>query len=133
MSSPRIAVLPEASRCILRSTTILTSLPQIVFELVQNSLDSGASRVDVGVDTEAWSCWVRDDGHGMDDAGMSVIAKGGEEGRYGEPLSLDATFFVQKFKGTSKVYDIASLENVSTFGFRGEGKLHSCIASVLAF
>lgn len=83
MTSPRIATLPEASRTVLRSTTILTSLPQIVFELVQNSLDAGASQIDVGVDIEAWNCWVRDDGHGMDDTGMIVLAKGGEEGRYG--------------------------------------------------
>lgn len=84
MKSPRIATLPEASRSILRSTTILTSLPQIVFELVQNSLDASASQVDIGVDIEAWQCWVRDDGHGMDEAGMRTLARGGEEGRYGQ-------------------------------------------------
>ncbi|KAF8530908.1 hypothetical protein JB92DRAFT_2854261 [Gautieria morchelliformis] len=113
--SPKIAILPEASRSTLRSTTILTSLPQIVFELVQNSLDAGASQVDVGVDIEAWHCWVRDDGHGMEAAGMSVLAKGGESGRY----------------GSSKAYDSESLEYVSTFGFRGEALSSSADISCL--
>ncbi|KAG1755437.1 hypothetical protein EDB19DRAFT_1661354 [Suillus lakei] len=59
---------------------------------LQNSLDAGASQVDIGVNCEEWSCWVRDNG------------KGSEEGRY----------------NTSKAYTPASLDSVSTFGFRGE-------------
>jgi DNA mismatch repair protein MLH3 len=82
MSRP-IAVLPERSRSILRSTTILTSLPQVAFELVQYSLDAGALHIEVGVDIEQWHCWVRDDGHGMDNEHMRLMAKGGEAGRYG--------------------------------------------------
>jgi DNA mismatch repair protein MLH3 len=93
---PKIAILPEASRSALRSTTILTSLPQIVFELVQNSLDAGASQVNVGVDIEAWHCSVRDDGHGMEAAGMSVLAKGGESGRYGKSVNVPPhTFYIE--------------------------------------
>ncbi|KIJ37395.1 hypothetical protein M422DRAFT_177918 [Sphaerobolus stellatus SS14] len=99
-----IKSLPAFSRSLLRSTTILTSLPQIISELVQNSLDAGASHVEVGVDVEQWQCWVRDDGHGMSKDDMSILAKAGEEGRY----------------GSSKAYDPTSLDSVSTFGFRGE-------------
>lgn len=75
--------LPAATRSRLRSTQILTSLPQIISELLQNSLDSGATQVDIGVNCEEWGCWVRDNGTGISKDGMSLLARGSEEGRYG--------------------------------------------------
>ncbi|KAF8514845.1 hypothetical protein BU17DRAFT_52124 [Hysterangium stoloniferum] len=104
MSSCSIVKLPEDSRSMLRSTTILTSLSQIISELVQNSLDAESSHIDVGIDVDAWQCWVRDDGSGVDAAWMRLFVKGGEEARY----------------ATSKDYDNALLGETSTFGFRGE-------------
>lgn len=67
----------------IRSTQILTSLPQIVSELVQNSLDAGAKNVEIGMDMTEWACWVRDDGAGMSKSGLELIAQGCERGRYG--------------------------------------------------
>ncbi|KAG2152494.1 hypothetical protein BD769DRAFT_1405591 [Suillus cothurnatus] len=96
--------LSVETRAKLRSAQLLTSLPQVVSELLQNSLDAGASQVDIGVDCEEWSCWVRDNGAGISKAGLTMIGKGSEEGRY----------------NTSKAYTPASLASVSTFGFRGE-------------
>ncbi|KAG1906937.1 uncharacterized protein F5891DRAFT_1136216 [Suillus fuscotomentosus] len=96
--------LSVETRAKLRSAQLLTSLPQVVSELLQNSLDAGASQVDIGVDCEEWSCWVRDNGAGISKAGLTMIGKGSEEGRY----------------NTSKAYTPASLDSVSTFGFRGE-------------
>lgn len=96
--------LSVETRAKLRSSQLLTSLPQVVSELLQNSLDAGASQVDIGVDCEEWTCWVRDNGAGISNAGLTMIGKGSEEGRY----------------NTSKAYTPASLESVSTFGFRGE-------------
>ncbi|KAI6135072.1 hypothetical protein EV401DRAFT_2052575 [Pisolithus croceorrhizus] len=96
--------LSAETRAKLRSTQILTSLPQFVSELLQNSIDSGASHIDVGVDCEDWSCWVRDDGSGFAKDDLAQIAKGPEDGRY----------------MSSKACSTASLESVSTFGFRGE-------------
>ncbi|KAJ8597377.1 hypothetical protein M405DRAFT_755983 [Rhizopogon salebrosus TDB-379] len=96
--------LSVETRAKLRSAQLLTSLPQIVSELLQNSLDTGASQVDIGVNCEEWGCWVRDDGAGINKGGLSMIGKGSDEGRY----------------NTSKAYTPASLESVSTFGFRGE-------------
>ncbi|KAJ7437820.1 hypothetical protein B0H11DRAFT_1753330, partial [Mycena galericulata] len=101
--------LPTVTRSKLRSTQILTSLSQIVSELLQNSLDAGARQIDIGVDCEEWTCWVRDDGSGMSKDGMDIIARGLEAGRY----------------GTSKAYAPDSLDDLSTFGFRGEA-LASC-------
>ncbi|KAI6047536.1 hypothetical protein EDC04DRAFT_2876534 [Pisolithus marmoratus] len=96
--------LSAETRAKLRSTQFLTSLPHIVSELLQNSIDSMASHIDIGVNCEDWSCWVRDDGSGFSKDSLAQIAKGSEDGRY---LS-------------SKACSTASLESVSTFGFRGE-------------
>lgn len=75
--------LDAPTRVRLRSTQILTSLPQLVSELVQNSLDAGASVVDVGIDCEEWICWVKDNGCGISKDGLSLLGEGSEEGRYG--------------------------------------------------
>ncbi|RPD66940.1 hypothetical protein L226DRAFT_529339 [Lentinus tigrinus ALCF2SS1-7] len=99
-----ITPLPSSTRSKLRSTQILTSLPQLVSELVQNSLDAGAHTIDVSLDPEEWECWVRDDGAGIPRDGLALLAGGTETGRY----------------GTSKAYTPASLNEVTTFGFRGE-------------
>ncbi|GJJ07218.1 hypothetical protein Clacol_001418 [Clathrus columnatus] len=110
-----IITLPEFSRTILRSSTILTSIPQIIHEIVQNSLDAGASQVDIGVNLGLWQCWIRDNGHGIDRTDMKILAKGGEEGRY----------------GSSKAHDVSSLNFVSTFGFRGEALASTADISIL--
>ncbi|OSD04616.1 hypothetical protein PYCCODRAFT_1386837 [Trametes coccinea BRFM310] len=99
-----ITSLPSSTQSRLRSTQILTSLPQLVSELVQNSLDAGARNVEISLDAAEWECWVRDDGAGISKEGLSILSQGSERGRY----------------GTSKAYTPASLDEVTTFGFRGE-------------
>lgn len=94
--------LPTQSR--LRSTQILTSMPQIVLELLQNSLDAEATVVEIGLDTREWTCWVKDNGHGLDKKDLEVIGQEGDSGRY----------------STSKRYAPNSMNAESTFGFRGE-------------
>ncbi|KAH7343537.1 hypothetical protein B0J17DRAFT_642776 [Rhizoctonia solani] len=98
-----ITELEPQTKAKLRSTQILTSLPQLISELVQNSLDAGASHIEVGVDPAEWECWVRDDGQGMSIEGMRMLAQGHEKGRY----------------NSSKAYE-ASYTEGSSFGFRGE-------------
>ncbi|KAI0340902.1 hypothetical protein BDW22DRAFT_1333807 [Trametopsis cervina] len=93
--------LPAVTQSKLRSTQILVTLPQIVSELIQNALDADASQIDIGVDCEEWSCWVRDDGVGMSKDDLDAFESAG---RY----------------GTSKAYSPESLGEVATFGFRGE-------------
>ncbi|KAG6877214.1 hypothetical protein C0992_010607 [Termitomyces sp. T32_za158] len=105
MAQVGIEKLDTPTRVKLRSSQILTSLPQIVSELVQNSIDAGATAIDIGVDCEEWLCWVKDDGSGITKEGLSLLANGSEQGRY----------------GSSKTYQPARLKTVSTFGFRGEG------------
>ncbi|KAF9534670.1 hypothetical protein CPB83DRAFT_802764 [Crepidotus variabilis] len=96
-----IGPLPEETRSKLRATQILTSLPQIVSELLQNALDATATQIDIGVDTEEWTCWVRDDGEGLNKEGLEQL---GTNGRY----------------NTSKKYASGFMNSSSTFGFRGE-------------
>jgi len=83
--------LPSATRNKLRSTQILTSLSQLVSELLQNSLDAGALQVDIGVDCEEWSCWIQDDGVGISKNGMNLLGTGSEDGRYGEGIRTQET------------------------------------------
>ncbi|TDL29827.1 hypothetical protein BD410DRAFT_811341 [Rickenella mellea] len=96
-----IVSLDADTRSKLRSTQILTSLPQILSELTQNALDAQAKHIDIGINFEEWSGWVRDDGVGISKDGLDVI---GNAGRY----------------ATSKAYAPSSLDEISTFGFRGE-------------
>ncbi|KAG7097308.1 hypothetical protein E1B28_004670 [Marasmius oreades] len=101
MAGLPIEFLPFPTRTKLRSTQILTSLPQIVSELCQNSLDAGSRHIEIGVNCEEWMCWVTDDGHGISKDGLSLL---GTDARY----------------GSSKAYSLDSLSLLSTFGFRGE-------------
>ena len=78
-----IKSLPSSTKTKLRSTQILTSLPQLVSELVQNSLDAGAREVEISIDPEEWECWVRDDGAGIPHDGLAMLAGGPEARRYG--------------------------------------------------
>ncbi|KAG5654598.1 hypothetical protein H0H81_011573 [Sphagnurus paluster] len=104
MHQAAIEKLDVPTRVKLRSTQILTSLPQLVSELVQNSLDAGATNVDIGVHCEDWMCWVKDNGFGIRKEGLSFLGTGSEYARY----------------GSSKPYQADTLNTLSTFGFRGE-------------
>lgn len=148
--------LPTETTAQLRSTIILTSLPQIVSELVQNSLDAGALHLSVGVDPTEWSCWVQDDGYGIPVENLQTIGMNSDAGRYGwcfyywnipgdvHRTSHTAGFriiFLSKFwraflidfniiSGTSKIPDAISNHTASKLGFRGEGDASSILCKL---
>lgn len=138
MNGVSIELLPDSTRAKLRSTQILTSLPQIVSELLQNSLDAGAHHVDIGIDCEEWSLWVKDDGHGMNKDSLSILGQGSEEGRYGMWPCFRLLSIMRESSriGSSKAYAPDSLDVLSTFGFRGEGSAlpsDTCVLTMLIY
>ena len=92
MQPSALSSLPSSTQSRLRSTQILTSLPQLVSELVQNAIDACARNVEVSIDAEEWECWVRDDGNGISKEGLAVLARGSGGGRYGWYQTLREDF-----------------------------------------
>lgn len=86
--SAALTKLDISTQSRIRSTQILTSLPQIVAELVQNSLDANATHIEVSVHAGEWTCWVQDNGCGFSRDGLAQIAQGIGGGRYGMFLEL---------------------------------------------
>jgi DNA mismatch repair protein MutL len=95
-----ITELDEATISRIAAGEVATDPAAVVAELVDNSLDAGASRVEVGVEGDGTDrVRVRDDGHGMTRA--------------------DAALAVERHT-TSKIDDADDVQTVGTLGFRGE-------------
>ena len=104
--SSRIKSLSSASIHRICSSQVITSLGTAVKELVENSLDAGATKIEIilknyGKD----SITVSDDGSGIDPTDFKLIAK------------KHATNKIEQFK---------DLESLNTFGFRGEALSSLC-------
>ena len=89
----------------LRSGVTLSSLAQCVEELVLNSIDAGSSSVTVDVDFSTVSLQVNDNGTGIRQNDLRNVAQ-----RY----------------FTSKCHDLKDLEDVASYGFRGEALASLC-------
>nr|XP_003478705.1 PMS1 protein homolog 1 isoform X1 [Cavia porcellus]XP_012998039.1 PMS1 protein homolog 1 isoform X1 [Cavia porcellus]XP_023416834.1 PMS1 protein homolog 1 isoform X1 [Cavia porcellus] len=104
--------LPAATVRLLSSSQIITSVVSVVKELVENSLDAGATSIDVKLENHGFDkIEVRDNGEGI--------------------KAVDAPVMAVKYY-TSKISSHEDLENLKTYGFRGEalGSI-CCVAEVL--
>ncbi|XP_015398676.1 PMS1 protein homolog 1 isoform X2 [Panthera tigris] len=104
--------LPAATVRLLSSSQIITSVVSVVKELIENSLDAGATSIDVKLENYGFDkIEVRDNGEGI--------------------KATDAPVMAMKYY-TSKINSHEDLENLTTYGFRGEalGSI-CCVAEVL--
>ncbi|XP_004628679.1 PMS1 protein homolog 1 [Octodon degus] len=104
--------LPAATVRLLSSSQIITSVVSVVKELVENSLDAGATSIEVKLENHGFDkIEVRDNGEGI--------------------KAVDAPVMAVKYY-TSKINSHEDLENLRTYGFRGEalGSI-CCVAEVL--
>ncbi|ORY27867.1 hypothetical protein BCR39DRAFT_536497 [Naematelia encephala] len=102
LTSPHtISPLSRPTSTTLRSSLVIPTLPQVVSELIQNSLDANATRIEVWLDLSenSRSIRIQDDGHGMSKESLKKIG-----GRY----------------ETSKSLPLSRLGPEGSYGFRGE-------------
>ncbi|KAF6738651.1 PMS1-like protein 1 [Oryzias melastigma] len=105
-------LLPPDSVRLLSSSQVITSVLNVVKELLENSLDAGASSIDVKMENYGLDrIEVRDNGHGVKAADAPVMA-------------------VRHF--TSKICSHEDLEHLETYGFRGEALGSICAVAELS-
>ncbi|KIR29711.1 DNA mismatch repair protein MLH3 [Cryptococcus deuterogattii LA55] len=98
---PDILPLPRPTSTTLRSSIILPSLAQIFSELLQNSLDAGATKIEcyVNMAKGSESLRVEDDGTGISKDGLAKVGK--------------------RFRTSKEIHE-GGLGPVGSYGFRGE-------------
>ncbi len=98
-----IQTLPDEVIDLIAAGEVIDSLAAVVRELVENSLDAGATRIAIALDPQSWQVQVSDNGRGMSLEDLRICI---------EPHS------------TSKIRTCKDLWHITSLGFRGEA-LHS--------
>ena len=98
-----IQTLPDNIIDLIAAGEVIDSIAAVIRELVENSLDAGATRITIALNPESWLVQVSDNGKGMALGDLRVCAR---------PHS------------TSKIRTQKDLWRITSLGFRGEA-LHS--------
>ena len=61
----RILPLPAEVAALIKSSSAISSLNHVILGLLENSLDAGAKKIDISVDSLRGACTVEDDGDGI--------------------------------------------------------------------
>ncbi|KAM4668690.1 PMS1 protein homolog 1 isoform 3-T6 [Amazona ochrocephala] len=94
---------------LLSSSQVITSVVSVVKELIENSLDAGATNIDIKLENYGFNkIEVRDNGNGIKVADVPVMA-------------------IKHY--TSKINSSEDLERLTTYGFRGEALGSICSIS----
>jgi DNA mismatch repair protein MutL len=96
----RIQILPDSVKKKIAAGEVVEGPFSVVKELVENSIDAAATEIEVEVfDSGLKKLVVRDNGRGIhrDDVALALMEH-----------------------ATSKIRDIADIERIGSFGFRGE-------------
>ena len=108
---PSISILPAAVADQIAAGEVVERPSSVLKELVENSVDAGASAIDIAIE----------------DGGRRLVRVSDD----GAGMSADEVPLALARHGTSKIRKAADLVGVSTFGFRGEAL--PAIASVSHF
>ncbi|CDQ93184.1 unnamed protein product [Oncorhynchus mykiss] len=104
--------LPADTVRLLSSCQVITSVVNVVKELLENSLDAGALSIDIKLENYGFDrIEIRDNGSGIKAADTAVMA-------------------VQHY--TSKICSHDDLEHLATYGFRGEALGSICAVAEVA-
>ena len=96
----KIKILSPEVRGKIAAGEVVARPASVVKELIENSLDAQALRIDIEIEEGGkQKCLVNDDGIGMS--------------------KQDALLAIERY-ATSKIESISDIENISTYGFRGE-------------
>ena len=115
-----IQALPKDVIAQIKSSTIIRNLNEVIFELIQNSLDAEATKVDICVDYARGGCIVEDDGFGI------LPSEFGENGGLGKLHRETSTLTLN---ANSYVVDTSKLSN-STHTYGGEGTFLASLSSM---
>ncbi|KAK9470970.1 uncharacterized protein V1510DRAFT_421640 [Dipodascopsis tothii] len=105
-----LLTLPASVISQIRSTQSISSIAWIIVECVQNSIDSGATRITVEISCSQRSLVIIDNGHGITSSDFAALGS-----RY----------------ATSKASSLASFTEIQTYGFRGEALANISAISLL--